>query len=164
MEAQIIKCQQIKQLLQRLSGVEDIGAKSNDRTLSDLRKAYCYLARRYSKASLASIGKVIREDFDHATVIYNIKKFKELSPSGSLECMDEYDKANKQLASLEDEYRDIEEEIKNTYSPNPELRYKYIETLMNLIIRNHSIIINRDFKIKELEAKIKDFEKIVFDL
>ena len=157
------KCEQIKELLERLSGVQDIGTKCNKRTISDLKKCYCYLTKTFTKASLDTIGNVLREGFNHATVIHNIKKFNELHPLGQLEHMEIYEAANETLSTLNDEYKSIEEEVKRTYSPKPELRFSYIATLIRIISKGHSIISRQSAEIHELKTEAKHLETIISD-
>lgn len=71
-------CEEIKEKIQELSGVEDIGIESNKRINSDLKKIYCKLCKQFTKASLSTIGTTLRIKYTHDLVFYNIKKFNEL--------------------------------------------------------------------------------------
>lgn len=76
-----IQCRKIKSLVEEHSGIEDIGLKSRKRELSDLKKIYCKLCRIHTKASLDTIGLVLRDDYDHSSVFNCIKKFDILYPN-----------------------------------------------------------------------------------
>lgn len=155
------KCEQIKELLERLTGFEDIGIKSRENKLPDIRKSYCYLCKVFTKASLSLIGEVLREGFDHATVLHNIKKFNELYPIKQLYFIKQYEKAHLHLAQLNDAYKSIEEEIKYTYTPNPERKFSYTSTLNRIMSKGHSIILKQATEIEILKTTVKELESLI---
>lgn len=94
-----IKIQDIKAYLEKISGVEDISIKTRKREIADLKKAYCKLAKIFTSNSLSAIGKGLREDYHHDKVIYSIRKFDEIYPTGGLDCTKVYDDAYAFFAS-----------------------------------------------------------------
>lgn len=72
----IIK-ERIAYLLERVYGVsvEDIKERNNKRNVSEARKTYCYLLRKYLGYSYPFIGSIIERD--HSTVVYNVRTFDE---------------------------------------------------------------------------------------
>ena len=73
-----ITCEFILNLVLINTGVskDKLISKSRDRFLCDIRKVYCSLSRKYTNNSLEFIGSKINRD--HATVLHNIKSFKNL--------------------------------------------------------------------------------------
>lgn len=52
--------------------IVDIKSKCKKKELADARKCYCYLARKYTRKSLARVGQLIR--CDHVTVLCSVRK------------------------------------------------------------------------------------------
>lgn len=97
-----IKLEDIKSFLEQESGVEDISINTRLREIADLKKAYCKLAKIFTSNSLTTIGKGLREDYKHDKVIYSIRKFDEIYPTGGLDCKKVYDKAYSHFAKMID--------------------------------------------------------------
>jgi hypothetical protein len=73
-----MKTKEIKKLVENHFNI-NLSIKSRERTLVHSRFLYYHLAYNYSSDgySLAKIGKTLG-GFDHATVLYGIKKYKDL--------------------------------------------------------------------------------------
>jgi hypothetical protein len=81
-------CQEIKEKIQELSGVDDLGIKSNKREFSDLKTIYCELCKQFTISSLSVIANTLRPNYSHASVLHHLKKFDALG--NQLTCFDIY--------------------------------------------------------------------------
>lgn len=132
LDTDIDKCILIKKLVQRLSGVANIGHKTRNRDYVHLRKIYCKLCQDFTLSSLRVIGKGLRKGYDHATVLHAIKTFDIHFELNQLNHVVIYHKAYKILTNPGDE---IEEHVINERIVK-ELQHK-IEMLENFISKQN---------------------------
>ena len=86
-----IKCEKIKRIIEKISLVSDISTKSRLNKLVELRFIHYYLCRKFTTASLETIGKTCNRG--HDTVINGIKKIHLYLETNQLESIDIYLKA-----------------------------------------------------------------------
>lgn len=98
-----VKCLQIKEYLQRLTGVEDIGTDSRKGNIPDLKKAYCVLCKEFTTASLETIASCLDPNYKHSTVIHNLKKFNDYKYSSGFKCLSEYNEAREHFKELQEQ-------------------------------------------------------------
>jgi hypothetical protein len=157
-----ITLKEIKDFLQDNSNVPDIGIKDSTRLFSDLRKSYCALASAFTTFSLDKIGTTLRPDFRHDAVLYNIDKFNQVYPTGTLECEELHNKAFRHFSEINGSFpltTSNVEQIKKSYN-----------IAMNKAIHKFFIAVEkRDAKIesltaenKKLKYKISVFNKTIF--
>jgi len=84
----MFNCQEIKEKIQTLSGVDDLGIKSNKREFSDLKTIYCKLSKQFTISSLSVIANTLRPNYSHASVLHHLTKFDALG--NQLTCFDIY--------------------------------------------------------------------------
>jgi hypothetical protein len=96
------QCKLIKRLLERLSGVQDIGARNRNRELSDIRKTYYKLCQQFSLASSTAMADALG-GYDHSTALHNIIQFNNLYGSDSFTCNELYDESKEILQKLYNE-------------------------------------------------------------
>lgn len=127
------QCIKIKSLLERLSGVQDIGKRSRRRNISDIKKTYYKLCDKFSTASLSLMAEVLG-NYDHSTAIHGIKEFNNLYKSKSFSCNNLYEDA---YAVLKKEYQETIDKIQsyNNEIILNEIEYheKQIQKLINKI-------------------------------
>lgn len=90
---QIQECKRIKSLIEKLSGINNIGIKSKKNDIPDLKKIYCKLSRVQTNAPYSIIGSILRANYNHASVLYSIRKFDELYNNKQLNGADVYGQA-----------------------------------------------------------------------
>ena len=71
-------CSKIKSLVEKFSGIEDIGVKSRTDRIPDLRKIFCKLCRTHTGASYAVIASFLGDGYDYTSVMYSVKIFDDL--------------------------------------------------------------------------------------
>lgn len=91
MRTNLEKCLNVRKLVEKISEFPDISLKSRQREVADLRKIHCKICRLTTSAPLRVIGLALRSDFNHATVINNLKRFDELYPLNQLLFADVYE-------------------------------------------------------------------------
>jgi len=91
MRTNLEKCLNVRKLVEKISEFPDISLKSRQREVADLRKIHCKICRLTTRAPLRVIGLALRSDFNHATVINNLKRFDELYPLNQLLFADVYE-------------------------------------------------------------------------
>lgn len=91
------KCDLIKYLVEKHSGFKDIGIKSRDDKLPDLKKIYCKLCKEHTKASLKTIADSLSYCYNHASVLYNINKFDDLLETNQLHHVQVYNSVSEVL-------------------------------------------------------------------
>ena len=101
----MFECKEIKEKIQEFTGVEDIGIKSNKREFSDLKKIYCKLCKQLTISSLAIIANTLRPNYNHASVLHNVRKFEDLGKQ--LTCFDIYLKVFNHFKLVEDFQKSI---------------------------------------------------------
>lgn len=72
-----ITCIEIKQLLERLSGVPDIGSRSRKRELCDIKKVYYKLCHEFSRSSSVLASDALG-GYTHATALHSVREFHNL--------------------------------------------------------------------------------------
>lgn len=68
------KCKAIKNIIERLSGVLDIGENTRKKPIPDLKKIYCKLCRTKTEASFQTIADSLRENYNHSSVVACVKE------------------------------------------------------------------------------------------
>lgn len=98
----------IRKIVEQYTGVQDISKHTRQQPVTFARWIYFYTSRRYTSYSLKDIGEFM--GFDHATVLYGIKKIKDELSTGQFFFKNEYhniiDFITKYLG--EKEYKSIE--------------------------------------------------------
>ena len=72
---------ELKKLIEGLSDIENIGIKSREAPIPDLKKIFCKLAVKYANPlnyPLKSIGMCLGNNYDHSSVIAAVKAFDNL--------------------------------------------------------------------------------------
>ena len=82
----------IKTILERLSGVQNIGLRRRKRFFTDLKKTYYKLCSEFTDCTLELMSEVLGF-YDHSTAIHNIKEFNNLYGNKSFTCNTIYDDA-----------------------------------------------------------------------
>lgn len=138
------QCIRIKFLLERLSGVQDIGIRSRKRFNSDLKKTYYKLCREHTKTKLNLIGSALGS-YKHANVIHSIKAFDNLNGTATFTCTDIYKNAKLIL--------NAEEEARSEFVSFNEDFPKHFITSIAIREKCHSVIRRKAARIKELEKE-----------
>lgn len=70
----------IKEIVCHNAGIEeeDFHKENRSRELVKTRKQFCYLAKKYTKASHKQLGEFIRQGFDHSTVTHMLNGMNDL--------------------------------------------------------------------------------------
>ena len=141
----------IRNYVEFKSGISDISINTRKREVSDLKKIYCRLSKMFTSNSLEAIGKGLRENYTHDKVLYCLKKFDEVYPTGGLKCSYVYDLAYEHFSKI------------NGISPvvfgDSDIEKAYSKKINKLI---HSFFIQieqRDDKIKLLQSQNKKLKR-----
>lgn len=140
-------CFFIKKRIEELSCIENIGERCRKWPKPDFRFIYSKLCREYTICSLDMIGFILGE-YDHATILNNIKRFDNLFYTGQLGGIDIYNEISNQL--------DKKNNHKFISSTDRNQKRKPKLLLFNIIEKSNSII-------KRQRSEINELKKVIYD-
>lgn len=163
MATKIEYCLEIKSLLERLSGVENIGVRSRKRFIIDLKKTYYTLCQEFTTASLKVMGKTLG-DYDHSTALHGIRTFENLYGAPDFNCNEIYKGAKAILMDKQEAVqRLLNASKKDVPLSIPEIKIKHLIALINISEKAHSVITNKALRIRALESVLRDAQIFIED-
>ena len=96
----LLQCNKIKSLVEKFSGIKNIGTDSRANRIPDLRKIYCKLCKTHTGASYKSIGSVLHEGYHYSSVIYAVNTFDDLFYANQLDFVGVFYSVTKYLSAI----------------------------------------------------------------